>query len=299
MSTINKKPVANFFWNSDLSIYEVACLKSFLKNDFKVNVYSFKKIKLPNGAVLKHAGTVLKETEINKTIHGGKRGCLAAYADKFRIILQKKKLGWWFDMDVICLKNSKYFTNLNKNKKITVGYEGKDSPGKTKFFNSDWVNNAVLKIDNENFIDEVLSQIKKKGSKFKWGEIGPDLINTLLIKNKITSEIVDKKYFYAINFMNFDHLLRPEKYATTNKMCNSSYVIHNYNQVMNRFGIPKNILPPKGSYLYNKILFYCPEFKNSESLPNHTLLRLINKKNGFSENLIDLIPSLFRSLKLR
>ena len=90
MFTTIKKPVANFFWNSALSVYEIACLKSFLKNDFKVHVYSFKKIKLPNGAILKDAGKILKETEINKTIHGGKRGCLAAYADKFRIILQKK-----------------------------------------------------------------------------------------------------------------------------------------------------------------------------------------------------------------
>ena len=65
---------------------------------------------------------------------------MAAYSDKFRILLQKKNLGWWFDFDIICLKNSKSFNKLEKNKKIIIGYE-------TKYK----VNNAVLKINNLNF----------------------------------------------------------------------------------------------------------------------------------------------------
>ena len=40
--------IANFFWdNKKISIYEYACLKSFLKNNFDVHVYSYKNIILP------------------------------------------------------------------------------------------------------------------------------------------------------------------------------------------------------------------------------------------------------------
>ena len=46
-----------------------------------------------------------------KNLYMVEKNCLAAYADKFRIILQSKNLGWWFDLDVICLKNKKNSVN--------------------------------------------------------------------------------------------------------------------------------------------------------------------------------------------
>ena len=64
-----------------------------------------------------------------------------------------------------------------------------------------------------------------------------------------------------------------------------------------RFGIPKNILPPKGSYLYEKFIEFSPELKLNEALPEHTAERLLNRKNGFKENLSDLIPSFLRSIR--
>ena len=41
----SKKNTANFFWyGSELTIYDKACLRSFLNCGFKVVVYSFKKL---------------------------------------------------------------------------------------------------------------------------------------------------------------------------------------------------------------------------------------------------------------
>ena len=86
-----KRITANFFWNSsELSLYEYACLKSFEKNEFNVKVYSYNKIKLPQGIKLIDAKNIIDGKEIKKFIHNGKKGCLAAFADKFRIELQKK-----------------------------------------------------------------------------------------------------------------------------------------------------------------------------------------------------------------
>ena len=89
----------------------------------------------------------------------------------------------------------------------------------------------------------------------------------------------------------------PKYYKEAKKLCDNSFTIHNYNQILNRFGIPKNILPPKGSYLYEKIIKYSPELKGIQSLPENTIERLLDKKNGFKENLKDLFPSLIRSFR--
>tara|TARA_Y100000591_G_scaffold328021_1_gene353622 strand:+ start:508 stop:1377 length:870 start_codon:yes stop_codon:yes gene_type:complete len=287
MKLTSNKITANFFWHgSELSIYEKVCLRSFLKSGFKVVVYSFKKITLPKNIIFRDANTILKKSEIKKFIHGGKKGCLAAYSDKFRILLQKKKLGWWFDLDIICLKNFKYFNKLEKNKKIIIGYE-------TKYK----VNNAVLKVNNPIFINEILEEINKIGYKFRWGEIGPILFTNFLKKKNLKSEILNKKFFYPINYENIEILLDPKKIKDAIKLIKTSYTLHLYNQILNRIGLPKNILPPKNSYLYNLMIKISPEYKKLQTLPVTTFYKLLNKKNGFKENLFDLIPSFLRAIR--
>ena len=251
-----------------------------------MNVYSYVKINLPKGAFLKNASKILNKKEINKFIHEGKRGCLAAFTDKFRIELQKKRYGWWFDMDVLCLKDARFFNKLDKDKKIIIGFEDAYK-----------VNNAVLKINDEKLINNISSEILKAGYIIKWGSIGPKLITKILKKNYLTLEILKKNIFYPVNYSNFSNLLLPEKLPFIKKNSQQSLTCHIYNQILNRFGIPKNIMPTKGSFLYEKFIKYCPELKNKDFLPYNTMIRLLDKKNGFKENITDIIPSLLRALR--
>jgi hypothetical protein len=278
--------IANFFWNNkNLSIYEYSCLKSFLKNKFDVHVYSYKNINLPKKVKLKDASNILPKKYLNRFTHGGKKGCLAAFADLFRIYLQKKNLGWWFDADVLCLKNSSEFYNLDK-KKIIVGLE-----------TNKMINNAVLKINDHDLIDLILKKISNIGFNFSWGKIGPQLITEILKETGQLSISMGRENFYPINFTNFENLLEPRYLKKARLLTKNSYTCHNYNQILSRFAIPKNIMPPKNSFLYEQFLKYCPELKNIETLPIDTLNRLLNKENGFKENLKDLLPSFFRALK--
>ena len=48
--------VANFFWGGKLSSYEIANILSFKKNNFKVNVWSYQDLDLPDGINLCDAG---------------------------------------------------------------------------------------------------------------------------------------------------------------------------------------------------------------------------------------------------
>jgi len=284
---MKKKPIANFFWNSSkLSIYELCCLNSFIKNNFEVHVYSFVKIKLPKKVKLKNASTILNKKEINKFVHHGRVGCLAAFSDKFRIELQKKKLGWWFDLDVVCLKNSKFFTALEKNNKFVIGMETNNK-----------INNAVLKINDTFLLDQILKKIENAGYVINWGEIGPSLITKILKKNKLFNMAQDQKKFYAINYTNLHWLIFPKYKHLAKQITKDSLCVHSYNEIFNRFGIPKNIMPPKKSFLYEIFIKYSENFRKKEFLPETTASRLFERTNGFKENLYDLFPSLMRSLK--
>lgn len=103
--------------------------------------------------------------------------------------------------------------------------------------------------------------------------------------------------FYPINYKKFYYFFLPNKASKAQNLTKKSLTIHLYNQIINRFGIPKNILPPKKSFLYKKMISYCPEFKKFQSIEHKTIINLINKKNGFKDNLTDLIPSFLRALK--
>ena len=67
----NNKVIANFFFGiKKINLFEYIYLSSeiFLKNNLKVNVYSFEKIKLPKNVILKDASKILKN-EMKKFIH--------------------------------------------------------------------------------------------------------------------------------------------------------------------------------------------------------------------------------------
>ena len=283
---------ANFFWyGSELSLYERICIKSFVKNGFDVNVYSYKKLKLPKGANYQNASKIISKKYIYKFLNGGKQKCLAAFSDKFRIELFKFVDGWWFDMDTICLKKAKEFLKLEKNKKIIVGLETKHK-----------VNNAVLKINDHALINTISKEISKKGFKLKWGDIGPNLINKILKDEGLLKQCLDQQYFYPVNYINYYFYLLPELKNKTKILCKNSYILHYYNEIFKRYEIPKNIMPPKNSFLYDKFIKICPNEKNKVSLPASTIKRLIGKKNdatSFSQHINDLLPSVSRAIKRR
>ena len=116
-------------------------------------------------------------------------------------------------------------------------------------------------------------------------------------QEKILYKAQPRYKFYAINYQNFNLLILPKYKKLAEQLTKNSLVTHNYNQIFNRFGIPKNIMPPKNSFLYSVFIEYCPELKKKEYLPETTAYRLLERTNGFKENLYDLFPSLFRSLK--
>src|SRR5690625_7959918 len=92
--------------DGELSAMEELCIRSFLANGHEFHLYTYGDVpNAPSGATVRDAREILPEDRIFRCEGGvfGK-GSLTGFADIFRYQLLFDRVGWWVDMDVICLK---------------------------------------------------------------------------------------------------------------------------------------------------------------------------------------------------
>jgi hypothetical protein len=259
---------ANFFWHGNITLYEYACISSFVKNNFKVQVFAFDdNLKIPAGATLRFAGDIMPKEQLYSYTLSGQKGSMAGFADAFRLHLLKKKEGWWFDADVLCLKDVSVFVEnvRSKPKLLSMGYQ-----------NSKYINNAVIYADDDSFVESMLNRLKSLGNTVQWGEIGPRLITEIINRFGYMDYVDPVEKYYPIDNVDLIKLFDPEFNSWSHTKVNNAYAVHLWNDVLRRFCIPKNVLPPDGSYLYEIIIAYCPELRECLSLPFDTLKRLFD-----------------------
>jgi hypothetical protein len=279
---------ANFFWAfSPISLHDEICIESFVKNEFEVNLYTYDPNIKIDGVNIVDANEIIKVGEVNKyNFSGYKSSPYSGLSNEFRYLLMSKNKGWWFDTDILCLKNAKFFDDLDKkNERFIAGFEK----------NND-VNVAVLKINEKKIIDDLLNQLKIKKKNLKWGELGPKLFTNTLQKHNLIYLSQPKNLFYSINYENFMLPFLSKKKLETKKLLKDSYVCHLYNEIQKRHGIPKNILPPKNSFLFEKFKEVRPKIVEIQDfcLSDDTMEILLKIKNTSSikENFIHLIKGI-------
>jgi hypothetical protein len=100
--------IAQFLWvEGSLSTLEQLCLSSFLMNGYEVHLYTYKPVSgIPNGVQVLPAQDILHEKYVllNRGV-SGKINSYTAISDLFRLELLFQLGGWWFDMDMICLRH--------------------------------------------------------------------------------------------------------------------------------------------------------------------------------------------------
>ena len=242
------RQIANFFWDGpSLSLYENFCLLSFVKNNFEVNLWTFDSLDVPNGVSLKNASIFYNKSDIQKFTQDNQIGSLAAFSDAIRYDILNAYGGWWFDTDCFCLKDESEFKKLTLEKSIIAGRE-----------DSNHINGAVL-----NFIDPCVSKkslemcrniCEEKNYNFKWGDIGPKLITELVNVLDLESNILDVEYFYSVHYKDALTLLDPLKTEQIELKIKNSFSIHLWNEILRKNTVNKNVMPPVGSFLYNKFL---------------------------------------------
>ena len=250
---------ANFFWyGQSLSLQEYVCISSFVKNGFKVRVYSYNNLTIPEGAILLDASEILPISDLGKYTQAGMSENIPAFADAFRYHLIDKRGGWWFDADVICLTKSEKFAEIidNKNVKISVGYQ-----------TSDIIAIGAIYVDNSAFIKKVLLELEKSGTEFEWGKIGPTLITRVIAELKYTDYVDPINYFYSIHYDDLKRMYDPASLEWCKEKSSNSFALHLWNEFIRNYKIPKNFMPPVGSFLYELYIENCPQFITKPALP--------------------------------
>jgi hypothetical protein len=109
----NKKafdPVHALWIGKSLSLLELLTIKSFIRQGFTFNLWTYNNIKtpVPHKVVIRNANHIIPYNKVfqykNLNQFGHGKGSYAGFSDIFRYKLLYEYGGWWTDMDVTCLK---------------------------------------------------------------------------------------------------------------------------------------------------------------------------------------------------
>ncbi|GFE58489.1 glycosyltransferase [Geobacter sp. AOG1] len=260
--------IANFFWHgSCLSLQEHVCISSFIKNGFDVRVYSYTDLEVPKGATLCDASEILPASDLSKYTQAGMKANLAAFSDVFRYQVIRKKGGWWFDTDVLCLASSSQFVQILSAKDIKVS-AGFQSP--------DVIACGVLYLDYSCLTNKILDEIENVGTEFDWGAIGPTLITRVINELNLRHLVEPEIFFYPIHYSQFRRMFDPAWTDWCKSRVDGSLSVHLWNEFIRRDLIPKSIMPPSGSFLNEVYLEVCPELGSIKALPFETIKALFD-----------------------
>jgi hypothetical protein len=212
-----------------LSLYEELCFKSFLSANQELIVYCDKPEMLP---------AYLTKINIRNVIDCGKiyerHNSYASFANYFRYLALNsfESEGVWVDSDVV-FKNG-----FEKREGYVFGIESKKV-----------VNNAVLAAPARSKLLELLisGSTSIEGT---WGSTGPMLLTKLVKDLNLLTLAETESKFYAISPWSLELLFNPKFREQSENLTSNSSLIHLYNELIIRSVVPKNCLPPKGSFMW-------------------------------------------------
>lgn len=246
------KQIAHFFWQGDMTLFERQCIRSFIRYNFDVNVWSYQSLDLPEGARLRDASEILPISELNTfkvwspeaNAYVEVGGINSGFSDLFRYNLLMREGGWWFDADVVCLRDQSEFAPLLKDKHIIAGMEDLNN-----------ANGAILSFPSKETNALALQKcidLCNSTRDLPWGAVGPGLITSFVIEQNLQHEVYDKYTFYPVDWNEIPYYFDPSLREHTEQVCHRAYTTHLWNWVIvSKHGLNKNIMPPVGSYLHS------------------------------------------------
>jgi hypothetical protein len=241
-----EKELAHFFWHGEISKLESNCIKSFVKNNFNVKLWSYTNIKI-DGAESCDARLILPEEHLTKYQQNFSNKImgpsLAAFGDAFRYDVIYKYGGWWFDTDCYCLVDQIKFRELREGRDLVAGFEYSNYIASGIFYAKKRA--AKILVNNLNKVCE------KYNYNFPgWGAIGPRLFTeTFLHANHPSVLILPPYVFYAILWNEMNLFLKKERLQEAKERIKDSYITHVWNTLFKNLNIDKNN-PEEGSLLY-------------------------------------------------
>jgi Glycosyltransferase sugar-binding region containing DXD motif/Alpha 1,4-glycosyltransferase conserved region len=232
----NTNTVRTMWHGSSLSVYEELSLLSFVKSGHEVELYAYDDLSHPPGVKLCDANEVLPASDVFSYKEGWGKGSFAAFSDVFRYKLLYEKGGIWADLDILCLRPLDDLPNA------FVGRVSKNALG-----------TGMIKLPTGDALGlELYQKSLALGRDFRFGEAGPDLINNVLQKGGFSCQILPPETFYPIGWNEATLLIDPSEGPNCSRRTQTSHCVHWWNTILKGVGLPREALPPKGSFLYSE-----------------------------------------------
>lgn len=220
--------IVQTFYHGVLNELHVACLNSFVQNEYEVHFYTYTPTRNENlkpEIKIYDANEIMNFNDSMRYLQNSKfvGNSIALFADVFRLELIYKKGGWWVDTDVFCNKRlNQSFSSVS----FIAGFED---------VRCRQINNAIFYSIKEHWILKTLLdtayQRLEDHQQAIWGLVGPKLFTEVLSNIRDNKEIYifTNEEFYPIipNLIPFTfHLILNEK-----KIRSSSF-IHLYESTL-------------------------------------------------------------------
>ena len=253
--------MASFWHGPSLSAIDIACLLTFVENGFAVTVYSYAPLQnLPEVIRIGDANEIVESRYLSSFIVMG-RPSLSHFSDLFRYRLFQRTGEVWIDSDLFCQRPF-------------------DIPKSGSFFakeTPDSINGAIMRIDpNDPRLSEVtrLCEGFANGEEFTWGATGPSLVSKVFGDEVVsTANSVDR--FYPIHWTEWWRPFSPSDREWCEEHCSNTDALHLWNNIVEKSGYWKDLAPPVGSYLHNRLLKYELLGLFKEVCPESVMVRLI------------------------
>lgn len=225
--------IVRCFWDGPFSPYEALCLSSFVSVGVTVELFSDAPVPdLPAGVTRRNAREILdRDVAVYRYEYDGPSPSL--HSNHFRYALLDQSGGWWVDTDVMLMATSLPATDT---------FVARQSEQE--------LNGSVLRFPPEHpLIKAARERTAGVLESARWGDTGPRLLTELQPEFAPHLPIAPRESTYAIGVDEFQKFLLPETREEVETRTANSTFVHLWNEMWRKAGVPKNIAPPRGSWL--------------------------------------------------
>jgi len=208
---------------------------SFLSHGHEYHLYTYAAVEgVPSGIVIKDARRILPESMI---FEYKEHRSVSGFSNFFRYKLLLETGGWWVDTDVVCLKTFDFADEY-------VFASERDQIGREK------VTSGIMKAPRGAKVMEkawdVCRSKAKAVHKLRWGETGPELMQRLVSKCRLSMYVKTADVFCPIDPMRFWEVVVPK---TSSRITSQTYSVHLWNEMWRRLELDKDeVFAPRSLY---------------------------------------------------
>lgn len=231
--------VQSFHTGAPLNLWEQCCLRSFADHGHETILFSYDQIDVPPGIQLSPADQIIPESE-RASFFALAPGQFGQFSDLFRYELLRARGGWWVDTDVLCL------SPILPSEEIVIGRKMPVKRGEP--FR---INGAVMRFPAGHALLKEAATFSR-GNLYLIGSswrsvVGPDVLTRLVPQYGIEPREIS--FFYPIGGRPSWDFCDPEKRDEVALAVSDSPAIHLWQERFRAAGLPRDKLPPAGSYL--------------------------------------------------